>query len=139
MQKSYSHQTTELQTTTSRMDKAPVTPLCPTHSATFTPTLRTQIQHQTHPFTRRGAPAEVRSTVQRINPRKAAGPNNIPGRVLRGCAHQGPHVQRVRTHKKVAHTLFHVNDQMYQERNDRGNVQCLTPTPGLSYALFCCC
>ena len=50
--------------------------------------------------------------------------------------HQGPHVQRVRMHKKVAYTLFHVNDQMYQERNERGNVRCLTQIPGLSYALF---
>ena len=49
---------------------------------------------------------------------------------------QGHHVQRVRTHKKVGYTLFHVNDQMYQERNDHGNVRCFTPTSGLSYALF---
>jgi len=49
---------------------------------------------------------------------------------------QGPHVQRVRMQRKVAYTLFHVNDQMYQERNVRGNVRCLTPTSGLSYALF---
>ena len=28
---------------------------------------------------------------------------------------------------------------MYQERNDRGNVQCLTPTSGLAYALFYSC
>ncbi len=33
-------------------------------------------------------PAEVRRTLQRINPRKAAGPDNIPGRVLRDCVHQ---------------------------------------------------
>ena len=51
----------------------------------------------------------------------------------------GPHVQRVRTHKKVAYTLFHVNDQMYQEWNGRGNVRCLTQTSGLSYALFYSC
>ena len=51
-------------------------------------------------------------------------------------SHLGPHVQRVGTHKKVAYTLFHINDQMYQERNDRGNVRCLTQIPGLSYALF---
>jgi len=49
---------------------------------------------------------------------------------------QGPHVQRVRTHKKVAYTLSHVNNQMYQERNDHGNVRCLTQIPGLLYALF---
>ena len=48
----------------------------------------------------------------------------------------GPHVQRVRTHKRVVYALFHVNDQTYQERNDSGNVRCLTPTSGLSYALF---
>ncbi|KAI4885552.1 hypothetical protein NFI96_004062 [Prochilodus magdalenae] len=29
-------------------------------------------------------PAEVRRTLRRINPRKSAGPDNIPGRVLRG-------------------------------------------------------
>ena len=52
---------------------------------------------------------------------------------------QGPHVQRVRTYKKVAYALFQVNDQMYQERNDRGNVRCLTPTSGLAYALFYSC
>ncbi|KAI3368601.1 hypothetical protein L3Q82_025606 [Scortum barcoo] len=32
--------------------------------------------------------AEVRRTLQRINPRKAAGPDNISGRVLKGCAYQ---------------------------------------------------
>lgn len=32
--------------------------------------------------------ADVRKTLQRVNPRKAAGPDNIPGRVLRGCADQ---------------------------------------------------
>ncbi|KAI3377377.1 hypothetical protein L3Q82_008568, partial [Scortum barcoo] len=31
---------------------------------------------------------EVRRTLQRINPRKAAGPDNISGRVLKGCAYQ---------------------------------------------------
>ena len=36
-------------------------------------------------------------------------------------------------HKKVAYALFHINDQMYQERNDHGNVRCLTPTSGLVY------
>ncbi len=30
------------------------------------------------------SPADVRKTLSRINPRKAAGPDNIPGRVLRG-------------------------------------------------------
>ncbi|KAI5102839.1 gastrula zinc finger protein XlCGF28.1-like [Silurus meridionalis] len=32
--------------------------------------------------------AEVRKTLCRVNPRKAAGPDNIPGRVLRECAEQ---------------------------------------------------
>ena len=31
-------------------------------------------------------PADVRRTLQKVNPRKAAGPDNIPGRVLRDCA-----------------------------------------------------
>ncbi|KAF7646736.1 hypothetical protein LDENG_00183380 [Lucifuga dentata] len=31
---------------------------------------------------------DVKRTLQRINPRKAAGPDNIPGRVLRDCAHE---------------------------------------------------
>ena len=30
----------------------------------------------------------VRSTLLRINPRKAAGPDNIPGRVLKDCAEE---------------------------------------------------
>ncbi|KAI4879135.1 hypothetical protein NFI96_007722 [Prochilodus magdalenae] len=33
-------------------------------------------------------PAEVRRTLRRINPRKSAGPDDIPGRVLRECADQ---------------------------------------------------
>jgi len=33
-------------------------------------------------------PAELRRTLHRINPRKAAGPDNISGRLLRSCAHQ---------------------------------------------------
>lgn len=32
--------------------------------------------------------AEVRTTLQRVNPRKAAGPDGIPGRVLKDCAYQ---------------------------------------------------
>uniref|UniRef100_A0A1A8ATP4 Reverse transcriptase domain-containing protein n=1 Tax=Nothobranchius furzeri TaxID=105023 RepID=A0A1A8ATP4_NOTFU len=32
--------------------------------------------------------AEVRKTLRRVNPRKAAGPDNIPGRVLKECAEQ---------------------------------------------------
>ena len=31
-------------------------------------------------------PADVRTTLLKVNPRKAAGPDNIPGRVLRDCA-----------------------------------------------------
>ncbi len=34
------------------------------------------------------SPADVRKTLSRINPRKAAGSNNIPGRVLKDCAEQ---------------------------------------------------
>ncbi len=34
------------------------------------------------------SPANVRKTLSRINPRKAAGPANIPGHVLRDCAAQ---------------------------------------------------
>ncbi len=34
------------------------------------------------------SPADVRKTLSRINPRKAAGPDNKPGRVLRDCAAQ---------------------------------------------------
>ncbi len=34
------------------------------------------------------SPADVRKTLSRINPRKAAGPDNIPGCVLRDCAAQ---------------------------------------------------
>ncbi len=32
------------------------------------------------------SPADVRKTLSRINPRKAAGPDNIPGRILKDCA-----------------------------------------------------
>ncbi|MCI4376387.1 hypothetical protein PGIGA_G00187890 [Pangasianodon gigas] len=32
--------------------------------------------------------ADVRKTLHRVNPQKAAGPDNIPGRVLRGCTDQ---------------------------------------------------
>ena len=31
---------------------------------------------------------DVRRSLQRINPRKATGPDNIPGKVLRGCAYE---------------------------------------------------
>ncbi len=34
------------------------------------------------------SPADVRKTLSRINPRKAVGPDNIPGRVLKDCATQ---------------------------------------------------
>ncbi len=34
------------------------------------------------------SPADVRKTLSRINPRKAAGPDNITGRVLKDCAAQ---------------------------------------------------
>ncbi len=34
------------------------------------------------------SPADVRKTLSRINPRKAAGPDNIPGRILKDCAEQ---------------------------------------------------
>ncbi len=34
------------------------------------------------------SPADVKKTLSRINPRKAAGPDNIPGRVLKDCAAQ---------------------------------------------------
>ncbi|XP_058650447.1 uncharacterized protein LOC131551470 [Onychostoma macrolepis] len=34
------------------------------------------------------SPADVRKSLSRINPRKAAGPDNIPGRVLKDCAAQ---------------------------------------------------
>ncbi len=34
------------------------------------------------------SPVDVRKTLSRVNPRKAAGPDNIPGRVLRDCAEQ---------------------------------------------------
>ncbi|KAL0153052.1 hypothetical protein M9458_051651 [Cirrhinus mrigala] len=34
------------------------------------------------------SPADVRKTLSRVNPCKAAGPDNIPGRVLRDCAAQ---------------------------------------------------
>ncbi len=34
------------------------------------------------------SPVDVRKTLSRVNPRKAAGADNIPGRVLRHCAEQ---------------------------------------------------
>ncbi len=34
------------------------------------------------------SPADVRKTLSRINPQKAVGPDNIPGRVLKDCAAQ---------------------------------------------------
>ncbi|KAI3376832.1 hypothetical protein L3Q82_000411 [Scortum barcoo] len=78
------------------MHNAPGTPLYPTLSTTSTPALMIR---DTSPSTRFTPPppgeeplrvtaAEVRRTLQRINPRKAAGPDNISGRVLKGCAYQ---------------------------------------------------
>ena len=58
---------------------------------------------------------------------KSSTPARTWGLTYKGC---------VRT---LAYALFHVNDQMYQERNERGNVRCLTQIPGLSYALFYSC
>ncbi len=34
------------------------------------------------------SPADIRKTLSRINPLKAAGPDNIPGRILKDCAEQ---------------------------------------------------
>ncbi len=34
------------------------------------------------------SPADVRKTISKINPRKAVGPDNIPGRALKDCAEQ---------------------------------------------------
>ncbi len=34
------------------------------------------------------SPVDVRKTLSRVNPRKAVGPDNIPGWVLRDCAEQ---------------------------------------------------
>lgn len=50
------------------------------------PSTRLTIPPGKEPFS--VTPAEVRRTLQRINPHKAAGPDNIPGWVLKGCAHQ---------------------------------------------------
>ncbi|KAI3352293.1 hypothetical protein L3Q82_005272 [Scortum barcoo] len=74
------------------MHNAPGTPLYPTLSTTFYARFD---DPNTSPSTRFIPPpgeevtaAEVRRTLQRINPRKAAGPDNISGRVLKGCAYQ---------------------------------------------------
>ncbi len=50
----------------------------------------TPAQKTAHTSQRPGAQsaADVRKTLSRINPRKAAGPDNIPGRVLKDCAAQ---------------------------------------------------
>ncbi|KAI3354853.1 hypothetical protein L3Q82_004545 [Scortum barcoo] len=68
------------------MHNAPGTPLYPTLSTTSTPALMTPPPAGEEPL--RVTAAEVRRTLQRINPRKAAGPDNISGRVLKGCAYQ---------------------------------------------------
>ncbi|KAI3362573.1 hypothetical protein L3Q82_001608 [Scortum barcoo] len=78
------------------MHNAPGTPLYLTISTTST--LSALMIRNTSPSTRFTPPpgeeplsvtaAEVRRTLQRINPRKAAGPDNISGRVLKGCAYQ---------------------------------------------------
>ncbi|KAI3373176.1 hypothetical protein L3Q82_006371 [Scortum barcoo] len=80
---------------TREMHNAPGTPLYPTLSTTSTPCFD---DPNTSPSTRfipppgeeplRVTAAEVRRTLQRINPRKAAGPDNISGWVLKGCAYQ---------------------------------------------------
>ncbi|KAI3370507.1 hypothetical protein L3Q82_025268 [Scortum barcoo] len=77
------------------MHNAPGTPLYPTLSTTSTPALmiRTPPPAPDSPPHQEKSPsgvtaAEVRKTLQRINPRKAAGPDNISGRVLKGCAYQ---------------------------------------------------
>uniref|UniRef100_A0A3B3H7K8 Reverse transcriptase domain-containing protein n=1 Tax=Oryzias latipes TaxID=8090 RepID=A0A3B3H7K8_ORYLA len=55
-------------------------------SNTAPPSTKLTIPPGEEPFS--VTPAEVRRTLQRINPHKAAGPDNIPGRVLKDCAHQ---------------------------------------------------
>ncbi|KAI3366414.1 hypothetical protein L3Q82_000569 [Scortum barcoo] len=75
------------------MHNAPGTPLYPTLSTTSTPALMTPPPAPDSPPHQEKEPlrvtaAEVRRTLQRINPRKAAGPDNISGRVLKGCAYQ---------------------------------------------------
>ncbi len=65
----------------------------PIHSTTFIHGLKCRMT-QLHkscphlPMTRCLSAADVRKTISRINPRKAAGPDNIPGRVLKDCAAQ---------------------------------------------------
>ncbi|KAI3368906.1 hypothetical protein L3Q82_025426 [Scortum barcoo] len=78
------------------MHNAPGTPLYPTLSTTSTPALMIRTPppapdsppHQENRAPQGVTAAEVRRTLQRINPRKAAGPDNISGRVLKGCAYQ---------------------------------------------------
>ncbi len=66
----------------------------PIHSTTFIHGLKCRMTHLHKncphlPMTRRClSAADVRKTLSRINPRKAAGPDNIPGRVLKDCAAQ---------------------------------------------------
>ncbi len=65
------------------------------HSTTFIHGLKCRTTHLHKncphlPMTRHSvlSPADVRQTLSRINPRKAASPDNIPGRVLKDCAEQ---------------------------------------------------
>ncbi len=66
----------------------------PIHSTTFIHGLKCRMTHLHKncphlPTTALCLPvADVRKTLSRINPRKAAGPDNIPGRVLKDCAAQ---------------------------------------------------
>ncbi len=55
------------------------------HSTTFIHDLKCSLQPT---VSSRLSPADVRKTLSRINPPKAAGPDNIPGRVLKDCAEQ---------------------------------------------------
>ncbi len=74
----------------------PVTTTHPSqmHSTTFIHGLKCRKTHlhknRPHlPMTRHSVcPADVRKTPSRINPRKAVGPDNIPGCVLKDCAEQ---------------------------------------------------
>ncbi|KAI4889412.1 hypothetical protein NFI96_034099 [Prochilodus magdalenae] len=68
-------------------------------------------------------PAEVRRTLRRINPRKSAGPDNIPRRVLRECAEQISELSRrferlVMTHIKATIDVT-VDPHQYTYRRNR--------------------
>ncbi len=61
----------------------------PIHSTTFIHSLKCRMTHlHKNDQALCLSPADVRNTLSRINPRKAAGPDNIPGRVLKDCAAQ---------------------------------------------------